>query len=326
MAGASTKAKVIGALWSSSAGIGALYYARYLNGLEEKYPFMKEAAKLLENTQSCRSVIGYGDARVDMLWKQVFTDPVTGLARAKFTIRADEGHAKVFVTARQERKKLDVNVASSYDDLDEEEQTWSDWLSRPWELKLWLGRKIQAVRGLVSSDDSSEKQSAINQGKWSLDTVFFLPKGESNCPITVKGLAQGHPDYEVECLRRDSRVKSETSWKYLEIIGYSAGFLLLVAGTGRIIRARRLQQSYGFAKDYALKHQRVVAAVGEKAIIARSEGTFNPTYINCRMMLNGASKDQVAEVELAASRSNAAEPWRLALARMTTRGSTVRLI
>merc|ERR1711982_29932 len=110
----------------------------------------------------------------------------------------------------------------------------------------------------------------------------------------------------------------------LHILFGTASVVALIAGGLRIIKSVKVSRSYGYLRKAVIAHPTVVAALGERASISTSQGTFGSTYLNARLRLVGDGGG-VADVDFAATRTLSAEPWCVVLARISWAGRTENL-
>merc|ERR1712113_1035922 len=127
----------------------------------------------------------------------------------------DSGSITVIMGARRQKSAQEAWEASEDDALDEESELtgWRYYWSKPWELKSQLLTKFRGLR------EGSNKPEEDIRG-WDIDTIFFLPASDAQCPTVLMGNPRTLPEYEAICLRSDAGSKDEYSRNRLyKVIG-----------------------------------------------------------------------------------------------------------
>merc|ERR1712007_391782 len=133
------------------------------------------------------------------------------------------------------------------------------------------------------------------------------------------------PEYEAFVMRRDAGAKDERSRRRLHVVIGLAMAGTLVAGSVRFVRSMGVSKSYNYVQTSLLRHATVREALGSRAMVQSSTGTFKPSFVNAKLRLVGDGS-AVADVKFSAIRDGGGRnPWRVALARITHDGRTYDL-
>merc|ERR1712070_675727 len=192
-------------------------------------------------------------------------------------------------------------------------------MGRPWELKRLI---VDSAKGLVGQKDGDHRgYDSEKEPDWDLDTLFFLPNGDTSLPSVILGNAHSIPEFEALCVRGDSATKNERSRRRLHVFAATVSAVALLAGGLRVVRSMGVSKSYGYVRRTVLAHPTVVEALGTGASISTSSGTFGKSYLNARLRVVG-NDGAVADVDFAATRDagHSRGAWRVAVARMSWAG------
>mmetsp|Transcript_2012 Transcript_2012/g.5607 ORF Transcript_2012/g.5607 Transcript_2012/m.5607 type:complete len:327 (-) Transcript_2012:30-1010(-) len=316
----SLKPKLIAGAWSAVGGAGIYQVYRHTRDFEAQTPCVVDAVKVLASSSTARAMLGSGDLSIARWARSSVVDHRHGLARAKFEVRGDSGVVHVVMGARRQAKAQEAFQESLEDEEDEEDlKGWRRYFYRPWEIKqqasAWLARRRGG--GAAAPAAAEEEELA-----WDLDTVFFLPGGDADSPVTLLGDPASLPEYEAICLRRDAQSKSEYSrWRLRVVLGLASAGVVLAGGL-RLVKSIKVSKSYGYIRRMLTTHNEVVAALGPGVRVQTSKGKFGARFIDARLRLIGGD-GAVADVDVVAMRDG--PRWRMQLAKMHVGGSARHL-
>jgi len=305
---ASKQQLILGA-WTAAGGIAGITTYRALRDFENRHPYVPEAVNALAASAAARGVLGNGSMQLARWPRHGKVDEITGRACAGFDIYGDRGFVHVCVGARRELPTVE-------EEEEDEVSGWRYYWSKPWELKFRFLELFRS-RGLDQPDE--------NTPKWDIDALFFLPNGDASCPHVLRGDPRGIPEYETLCARRDVEVKDERSQRRLRWLVAAVMAGALTAGGVQLARSWRVSRSFRFVRQSLSAHGDITAAVGGQVGKIRTvSGSFGAKYIDARVQVIGVSGTAV-DVDIAALRDGGEGPWRVALARMRSRGGMYNL-